>query len=137
MAQKHKSPFISARLIFFSFFGSILAVPSDKRDDHSYAGDLTFYSPGLGACGQHSGPGEAVVAISHYTFDPNTPDGNPNHNKLCGKMMRITKDGRSVDVQVVDRCEGCQERDVDVPIPIFQQLADPTLGRVPVTWVWL
>jgi hypothetical protein len=32
---------------------------------------------------------------------------------------------------------GCQPDDLDVSPGMFAKLADPTLGRVTVTWAWL
>lgn len=65
---------------------------------------------------------------------------NPNDNPLCGKRIRITRfdprvnENRSVDVEVVDRCEGCQPTDLDLSIDMFTSLADEGLGRVLGTW---
>ena len=32
---------------------------------------------------------------------------------------------------------GCEPTDIDVSPGAFKQLADPSLGRVEVTWAWL
>lgn len=37
---------------------------------------------------------------------------------------------------VVDRCTGCAEYDIDTTETAFSQLADPSAGRVDVTWSW-
>ncbi|KAI8624725.1 RlpA-like double-psi beta-barrel-protein domain-containing protein-containing protein [Xylariaceae sp. FL1651] len=100
-------------------------------------GDLTYYTPGLGACGVTNGPNDAIVAISHVLFDPKTPGGNPNNNPLCGKKIKIQRDGKAVTVTVRDRCEACKEFDLDVPVKVFEKLAPPRLGRVKVSWNWL
>jgi hypothetical protein len=73
-------------------------------------GDLTFFYLGLGACGWNSGDNDNVVAVSHLIYDPQTPDGNSNHNPLCGRWIhawRTREDGQEVhiDVKVVDKCE--------------------------------
>jgi expansin (peptidoglycan-binding protein) len=100
-------------------------------------GDLTYYTPGLGACGTVNGENDAIVAISHLIFDPKTPNGNPNKNSLCGKKIRIQRNGKSTVVQVRDRCEGCKKSDLDVPVKVFSKLAPPSAGRVKVDWTWL
>ncbi|KAF2704331.1 hypothetical protein K504DRAFT_390539, partial [Pleomassaria siparia CBS 279.74] len=104
-------------------------------------GDLTYYGTGMGACGVVSTDSDAIVAISHYTFDAAQTGSDPNKNPLCGRKIRAqrVKDGKSVsiDVTVVDRCTGCQPTDLDVSPAMFKKLADPDLGRVPVTWAWL
>src|SRR5690606_27726742 len=33
-------------------------------------------------------------------------DSNPNHNKLCGKKIRVFRGGKSVDVTIMDKCPG-------------------------------
>ena len=69
-----------------------------------YQGDLTYYSPGLGACGVTSSQTDKIVSISHFTFDSLSKGSNPNANPLCGHKLRAVRDGRSVDLTVVDRC---------------------------------
>jgi hypothetical protein len=77
----------------------------------TYTGDLTYYDPGLGACGIDSGDNDAVAAVSHYTFDAVQKGSDPNQNPLCGRKIRATRvderSGKSVsiDVTVIDRCE--------------------------------
>ncbi|KAL5119176.1 hypothetical protein ACEQ8H_002884 [Pleosporales sp. CAS-2024a] len=109
----------------------------------TYTGDLTYYDPGLGACGIDSGDNDAVVAISHYTFDAAQKGSDPNKNPLCGRKIRATRtDGRtgkpvSIDVTVIDRCVGCEPTDLDVSPAMFDKMADAALGRVKVDWAWL
>ncbi|USP73462.1 hypothetical protein yc1106_00736 [Curvularia clavata] len=106
-------------------------------------GDLTYYNPGLGACGQTHGDGDPVVAVSHIIWDKNQVGANPNTNTLCGKKIRARRvDERtgkeaSIDVTVIDRCTGCKAVDLDVSPAMFKKLADPDLGRVKVEWSWL
>ncbi|KAK6825879.1 hypothetical protein PG987_013373 [Apiospora arundinis] len=112
-----------------------------------FTGDLTYYQPGLGACGVTSSDRDAIVSVSHLTFDAAGANrdggGNPNANPLCGKKIRIQRDytegggNRSVDVTVVDRCTGCQPADLDVTISVFTQLAPEDSGRVLMSWAWL
>jgi hypothetical protein len=76
-----------------------------------FTGELTYYDPGLGACGIDSGDNDAVVALSHYLFDAVQTGSDPNQNPLCGKKIRARrvneKTGKSVsvDLTVIDRCE--------------------------------
>ncbi|KAK3998026.1 hypothetical protein QBC44DRAFT_229080 [Cladorrhinum sp. PSN332] len=39
--------------------------------------------------------------------DPQTPNGNPNNNPLCNRNIKVTHNGKSVTVKVVDRCPVC------------------------------
>ncbi|KAL8998029.1 MAG: hypothetical protein Q9188_006183 [Gyalolechia gomerana] len=104
----------------------------------SFTGDLTYYTPGLGACGIYSTAADAICAISHIMYDAAAPRGaNPNLNPLCGKQIRATRGSKSVLVTVVDRCEGCEVDDIDVSPSAFGKLADEKEGRVQVKWEWV
>ncbi|RDW68249.1 hypothetical protein BP5796_08906 [Coleophoma crateriformis] len=121
--------------------GKNLPLPSNTA---TFTGDLTYYAPGLGACGITSSSTDAICAVSHIIFDAaQGSSSNPNANPLCGKKIRITRYNeavnaeRSVDVTVVDRCVGCVADDLDLSLSMFTQLADEGLGRVTGTWAWL
>ncbi|AEO59689.1 hypothetical protein MYCTH_2119829 [Thermothelomyces thermophilus ATCC 42464] len=101
------------------------------------SGRFTYYNPGLGACGHSNGDGDLVVALSHADFDPSTPNGNPNNNPLCGRRLRASYAGRSVDVTVVDRCVACNSGDLDLSPAAFQALADLSVGVIGGTWNWI
>ncbi|OHF02509.1 hypothetical protein CORC01_02204 [Colletotrichum orchidophilum] len=103
-----------------------------------HTGDLTYYDPGLGACGKTSSDSDMIVAVSHYVWDDVQSGGNPNSNPLCGKKIRVRRDGEgSVDVTVVDRCTGCEPTDLDLSPAVFNRLANKDEGRVTGTWSWL
>ncbi|KAI5920887.1 RlpA-like double-psi beta-barrel-protein domain-containing protein-containing protein [Camillea tinctor] len=121
-------------------------LPLPGNGDAVYTGDLTYYDPSLGACGMSSSSNEFVGAVSHIVFDAAAPSGsaNPNQNPLCGMTIRVQRDyveagmgNRSVDVTVVDRCEDCAARDLDLSISAFAQLALLQSGRVKANWAWL
>jgi hypothetical protein len=106
-----------------------------------HTGDLTYYTPGLGACGFTSKEGEFIVSVAHSTFDAVQQGTDPNSNPLCKRKIRAQRlfngEMASVDLTVVDRCTGCGPTDLDVSPSAFAKLADPAEGRVVVTWVWL
>ena len=112
-------------------------LPLPSANGGPYTGDLTYYAPGLGACGITSQNGDSIVAVSHIIFDAVSVGSNPNLNPLCGKMIRVRRDGKSVDLKVVDRCVGCAARDLDVTEDTFAKLANVALGRVTMEWSWL
>lgn len=91
----------------------------------------------MGACGVTSQDSDYIIAISHELYDEHDVDNNPNHNPLCGRKIRAHYQGKSVDVKVVDRCEGCAYNDLDFSPSAFTQLADKSLGRIDITWEWL
>ncbi|GAB1730483.1 hypothetical protein NU195Hw_g5967t1 [Hortaea werneckii] len=123
---------------------SNLPLPSNAD---TFTGDLTYYQPGLGACGVTSTEDDFVVALSHVLFDAagssTDAGGNSNENPLCGKMLRATRYNeeasaqRSVDLRVVDRCTGCEVDDLDTSLKAFERLAPSASGRVDVSWAWL
>lgn len=49
----------------------------------------------------------------------------------------ISDQGKSVTVQITDRCTGCALTDLDFSPAAFDELADESIGRLSgVTWVW-
>ncbi|KAL0572118.1 hypothetical protein V5O48_009845 [Marasmius crinis-equi] len=102
-------------------------------------GDVTFYAPGLGSCGISSGPTELVAAVAAGTFDTFPGAGpNPNLNPICGKRARVTANGKSVDVKIVDRCPGCTGGSIDLSPTAFEILAPQSVGRVTgATWTFV
>lgn len=96
----------------------------------SYEGDLTWFADGLGACGWTNGPADHIVAISHVIFD-SYGTANPNNNPMCGKYVSITGvDGSQYSAEVVDRCVGCAEGDLDLSEDFFNLVTDNGDGRV-------
>ncbi|OKL62052.1 hypothetical protein UA08_02410 [Talaromyces atroroseus] len=102
-----------------------------------YTGDLTYYAPGLGACGITSSSSDSICAVSHLVFDAAQTGSNPNANPLCGLKIRLRRNDESVDVTIVDRCVGCEATDIDTTTSVFSELADIDQGRVTVEWAWL
>ena len=112
-------------------------LPLPTENGGPYQGDLTYYAPGLGACGVASKDGENIVSVSYLLFDAASTSSNPNQNPLCGKFVRARRTTGSVDLKVVDRCTGCKPRDLDITKKTFAKLANVDLGRVDVEWSWL
>jgi len=86
-------------------------------------GSATWYKAGLGACGYTNSGTDFIVALPHALFDNNTlADGNPNFNTLCKKHITAIHGGRSITVEVVDRCEGCEDGHIDLSAGAFAAL---------------
>ncbi len=81
---------------------------------------FTYYTPGLGACRITNSEADLVVALSYADLDPYTPAGNPNNNSLCGKKLRASYAGKSVDVTVEDRCPSCAAGSLDLSPAAFR-----------------
>jgi hypothetical protein len=109
----------------------------------THTGDLTYYDPGLGACGVTSTSSDFICALSYHLFDSASTSANPNANPLCGrKLWFMLQDagsgGERVEVTVVDRCAGCQGAgDLDVSETAFEKVAPAAEGRVGIEWGWI
>ncbi|EIW81905.1 plant expansin [Coniophora puteana RWD-64-598 SS2] len=102
-------------------------------------GDATWYQTGLGACGVVNKNTDFIAAVSHSLFDtyPGYSDGNPNDNPVCGKKINMHYGGKSVAVEVTDRCTGCATTSLDLSPSAFQHLASESAGRLHgMTWEW-
>ncbi|KAK4148592.1 RlpA-like double-psi beta-barrel-protein domain-containing protein-containing protein [Chaetomidium leptoderma] len=128
---------ITATLMAATTASPIVAGATPGEQSALSAGRFTYYTPGLGACGQSHSSSELVVALNHVDFDPYTPNGNPNNNSLCGRRIRASYGGKSVDVTVVDRCPACNAGDLDLNPTAFQALASLDVGVIQGTWEWI
>ncbi|KZS96138.1 hypothetical protein SISNIDRAFT_451833 [Sistotremastrum niveocremeum HHB9708] len=103
-------------------------------------GQGTFYETGLGSCGITNTDSDHIVAVSMLLYDtyPGYTNVNPNNNPVCGRKIRASYKGNSVDVTVTDRCTGCKITDLDFSPSAFDILADPSIGRISgMTWDWI
>ncbi|GAW21018.1 hypothetical protein ANO14919_105310 [Xylariales sp. No.14919] len=120
-------PSFTQILIALSAAGSALAAPLASNGvaerSQAFTGDMTYYQPGLGACGQTNSDSEHVVAMSPSEFQGN-----------CGKTITITKGGKTATAKVVDKCPSCASGSIDVSSTVFQSLVDLAVGRTTVTW---
>jgi len=98
----------------------------------AHSGDITYYTPGLGACGYTNTTEQWVVAVAQSLFDTyDDGSGNPNKNPLCGKMVTITgSEGAPFQAEIVDRCVGCQTTDLDLSPKLFETVYPKGNGRV-------
>ncbi|KAI1650949.1 RlpA-like double-psi beta-barrel-protein domain-containing protein-containing protein [Daldinia loculata] len=92
----------------------------------AFSGDLTYYTPGLGSCGETNTETDMVVALSpvQFTTDP----------QACGKKIQIHMGDATATATVVDKCPGCSADSIDVSPAVFQSLAPLTVGRAKVEW---
>ena len=102
---------------------------SSDTSGTTYTGALTFYYPagGLGACGSAIQNTDLVCALSGQLYDS---FGLSVASAACGKTAIVQLGGKSVQVTIKDRCAGCQLNDIDCTPAVFDQLADPSQGRV-------
>lgn len=116
--------------------GSSGSSDGNPASGKSFTGEMTYFTPGMGACGESSSETDSMVAISKDLFDQYTPNGNPNKNPLCGKTVTIKgKDGADHTATIWDRCVGCAEADLDMPQAFFNTVTNHADGRAyDVSW---
>lgn len=92
-----------------------------------YTGEDTYYhATGAGNCLFPPTPDNLMVAaMNHADYD---------HAALCGAFISVQGPDGTVVVRIVDRCPECPKGDVDLSREAFALLADPRLGRVPISW---
>lgn len=95
----------------------------------SYNGDMTYYTPGMGSCGQTSSDGDHIVALSTAMMGGGA---NPNANPKCGSKIGIfnPNSGLYIEATVVDTCQACADHDIDVDEATFKAVAPNGDGRV-------
>jgi hypothetical protein len=101
---------------------------------------LTFFQTGLGACGIDNDDSQFIVAISIELFNdiPGYDGENPNNNPACNRLIKITYQGNSITVKVVDACQACGRTSLDLSFAAFMALAPLALGRLfGATWEWV
>lgn len=91
----------------------------------SYSGQMTYFYPGLGACGETNSNTDAVAAVSSAVY---ASGGG------CNKVATIHYNGKSTTARVVDLCPSCATGSIDVSPTVFQALSDLSAGRIDVTW---
>ncbi|CDH59901.1 riboflavin aldehyde-forming enzyme [Lichtheimia corymbifera JMRC:FSU:9682] len=116
------------------FLLGALAAPIERRKSSQFSGDLTYYTPGLGSCGETNTAKDLIAALNA----PQMANGdNPNKNPNCGKRARVKTKKGSVTVKIVDTCPPCKSGDLDLSPAAFQRLGDFDDGRIEGTWEWV
>ncbi|KAI0406827.1 RlpA-like double-psi beta-barrel-protein domain-containing protein-containing protein [Xylaria palmicola] len=89
------------------------------------SGRMTWFNPGLGACGQTDNDGSPVVALNSGDYA-----GGSN----CGRWITIQANGKQTAARVADLCPGCPANGIDVSPAIFDDIAPLTQGVAQVNW---
>jgi len=91
------------------------------------SGDGTFYgATGEGNCSFDASPGNLMVAaMNHVDYAASA---------ACGEYVAVTGPKGSVTVRITDQCPECASGDIDLSAQAFAAIADPTAGRVGITW---
>lgn len=92
----------------------------------SRSGEATFYeTTGKGNCSFDASTDLMVAAINKRDYAAAS---------MCGAYVAVTGPKGTVIVRVVDKCPGCAQGDIDLSRQAFAKIADPAVGRVPITW---
>ncbi|MDV9169782.1 expansin EXLX1 family cellulose-binding protein [Streptomyces sp. W16] len=98
------------------------------RPGVTYRGVATFYdADGGGACLYD--PGDDVMTGAMNTTDYES-------SKACGAYVLVhAAGGATVTVRITNECPGeCAPGQIDLSAQAFAKLANPSAGRIPITW---
>ncbi|KAI0948276.1 hypothetical protein AcV7_009073 [Taiwanofungus camphoratus] len=98
-----------------------------RRQSYSSA-RFTFYSVGLGACGQTNQPSDFIVALDTSLYGSGYPGPN------CFKSITIQANGKTTTATIMDECPGCPYGGLDFSEGLFTFFADPSVGVLYGTW---
>ncbi|KAA8915154.1 hypothetical protein TRICI_002699 [Trichomonascus ciferrii] len=109
---------------------------SNSGTGEQMSGQATYYTPGLGACGDTSGDDDLIAALNKDQFYSGGDAGVSNGNSNCGRKAKVTRGSKHVTVTIVDSCPGCKKGDLDLSPAAFKKLASESEGRVEINWQW-
>ncbi|KAF2074483.1 hypothetical protein CYY_004228 [Polysphondylium violaceum] len=118
--------------ILISYLSLSSAVPFGQV----FTGQASYYNDaGVGSCGSSINAATQVLVAApaaHWTT------ANPNLDPLCNNVyIKVTYNGKTITVPVVDKCPSCPANKIDLSMPAFQQLANTDLGIIPITWEYV
>jgi expansin (peptidoglycan-binding protein) len=99
------------------------------RPGATYVGVATEYSAGNGDGACLFGPAaDMMIAAMNYT--------DYESSRACGAYVQVrAANGASITVLITNECPlPCAPGQIDLSQQAFAKLADPTLGRIPITW---
>ncbi|KAI7860002.1 RlpA-like double-psi beta-barrel-protein domain-containing protein-containing protein [Circinella umbellata] len=103
------------------------SLPIERRGGSggTFSGEGTFFTVGLGSCGETSKDSDLVVALSSSKM---------SSGKYCGKKIKAKGTKGDVTATVVDTCPGCAEDDIDFSIGAFKSIGSMAAGRIKISW---
>jgi hypothetical protein len=82
----------------------------------------------MGACGNELGDDKFYAAISVADWGSDVWVDNKNQNPWCGKKATVQLNGKTVDVEIQDKCMGCKSGDIDLTLAAWNKLTDNAYG---------
>ncbi|KAF8941226.1 RlpA-like double-psi beta-barrel-protein domain-containing protein-containing protein [Dissophora ornata] len=107
-----------------------ITTASDKVSTSStgpFTGRGTWFTDTFGSCGKSFNTNDLIVAMNAEQMDGTAQ---------CGRTVRITANGQTVDATVVDTCpsSSCSSGALDLSQAVFEQLAPLSQGVVQISW---
>lgn len=102
--------------------------PQNPSSETHTGGHVTWFTQNgnAGACGDKHSDNDFVAALDYRTY------GNTGaKSKYCGQKIRVSWQGKSVDVIVADACPSCENSaSVDLSVAAFKALAPLDVGEL-------
>lgn len=100
------------------------------RYGRTYTGEGTFYgATGAGACSFEAGSDRMIAAMNHTDYE---------NSQACGAYLAVTgPNGVTIRIKIVDECPECRPGDLDLSAEAFAKLANPSAGRIRISWTLL
>jgi expansin len=101
--------------------------PAPQALGEVHHGEGTFYgATGAGNCSFDPSPDDLMVAaMNHVDYAGSA---------ACGEAIVVTGPKGTVTVRITDQCPECAQGDVDLSEQAFARIADPSAGRVAISW---
>ncbi|KAG0360496.1 RlpA-like double-psi beta-barrel-protein domain-containing protein-containing protein [Gamsiella multidivaricata] len=98
-----------------------------RAEDSTFSGRGTWFTDKSGSCGKSFDTNDMIVAMNAEQMDGTAQ---------CGRTVRITANGKTVDAKVVDTCPSqfCSSGALDMSQAVFKKLAPLDKGVIQIKW---
>jgi len=101
-----------------------LRCPDSPSIHHGQA--TYYYATGAGACSFDSSKADTMIgAMNVFDYEG---------SQVCGASVIVSGPNGTITIQIVDLCPECPAGNIDLSPKAFEQIADTSLGRVPISW---
>ncbi|KAG2201012.1 hypothetical protein INT47_006556 [Mucor saturninus] len=99
-----------------------------------FRGKGTFFHPvteggAIGSCGPVANDHSRICAMNIKQYGQAS-----KKSPWCNLQLRVSSGGRSTVCTVTDCCPGCAEGSLDMTPQVFNDLAHPSVGVIPIEW---
>ena len=114
------------------FFAGCIASPTQvilqcPSSPTIHRGEATYYyATGAGACLFDSSKTDLMMGAMNI-FDY-------AGSQICGATAVVSGPNGTITIRIVDLCPECPAGNIDLSPQAFEQIADTSLGRVPISW---